>query len=393
MSTASEAKAPSARTAPRLVLPPAPPAAPASRLRPWSRLPWLLGVVLLTVSLVGATHVLHSRPTEPSGPDSKVPAERGFPDGPGVVCEGTVAVEGMPPEGVPLMPIQPGQVTEVLAYAGQAVHKGDILLRVHDEYFQQKLAEAEIGVRVAEGDLAKAQRGQEQYRHGVEAQRAAVEAAKHKVEAARATQHRLEGLQQKQMANADEVATARETAQAYQASVAAEEANLRRLEASRPDIEVEQATQGVARAKLLRDQARTALENCVLRAPSDGTVLRLNISQGMVIGPQLRQVPVQFAPAGPRIVRVEVPQEFAHRVQRGMAALVYDRINTQFTWRGTVKDVADAYLPRRGAVPEMLSLGGGDAWMLECTVELAPGAAPPRLFQRVRVSIGTHTEP
>src|SRR5262249_57634249 len=106
MSTASEPKAPSARTAPRLVLPPPLPCpVPHGRLQPWFRLSWLLGVVLLTVSLVGATHVLQSRPTEPSGQDTKAPAERGFSDSPGVVCEGMVAVEGMPPEGVPLLPV------------------------------------------------------------------------------------------------------------------------------------------------------------------------------------------------------------------------------------------------------------------------------------------------
>src|SRR5439155_19646908 len=138
----------------------------------------------------------------------------------------------------------------------------------------------------------------------------------------------------------------------------AEEANLRRLEASRPDIELDEAEKNVELARARVDEARIALDNCALKAKTDGTILRVYTHIGALITSQLRQPPVLFAPAGPRVVRAEVPQEFAHRVQVGMAATIQDVAIADLVWQGTVKRLSDAYLPRRGAGTDVLSLGG-----------------------------------
>src|SRR5439155_7337914 len=113
-------------------------------------------------------------------------------------------------------------------------------------------------------------------------------------------------------------------------------------------------------------------------------ILRINTAKGGVISGQTRQPPIQFAPAGPRVVRVDVSQEFADRVQVGLPAQVHDPAIADFTWQGTVKSIAPAYLPKRSAGTDMLSVGGNEAWVLECVVELAASANPPRLGQRVR---------
>jgi membrane fusion protein, multidrug efflux system len=393
MSTASEPMAPRPRPAPRLVLPPVPPPAPPARGRHWFRLSWLLGVALLTVSLVGASHVLHSRPADTPARDTKAPAERSFNGPPGVVCHGTVEIEGSA-NGYynALAPAQAGEVTEVLVYEGQNVKAGDILLRVNDEPFQTAVAQAEIGVRLAELDVAKAKRGLEQHRHGVEAKRAEVEATKHAVAAAEAKLHRAQVLVERKLGNEDEIKEGEETLNAAKQGVEAKEADLRRLEASKPEIEVQQAEESVALARDRVKQARAVLDHCVLKAPTDGTVLRLNVSKGVLLTAQTRQPPVVFAPAGPRIVRAEVEQEFAPRVQPGMPAAIFDdtNANAPVAWTGTVKRLADAYLPRRGAGETLSLTAGGEGRVLECVIELAPSQAPPRLGQRVRVNIGTH---
>src|SRR5262249_44840585 len=159
---------------------------------------WLLGLALLTASLVGASHVLHSRQTEPPA-NTKAPAERAAAGPHGVICHGTVAIDGVPPDGVPLAPAQPGEATEGLVYEGQTARKGDLLLRVDDEPAQQAVALAEIGVRVAEAQLAEAHQAQDRYRYGLEAQQAAVDAAKAKVAAGEAQVRRLEGLRAREM--------------------------------------------------------------------------------------------------------------------------------------------------------------------------------------------------
>ena len=81
----------------------------------WSRLPWLLGLALLTASLVGAGHVLHSRPTEPSGGgtrnDKSQTDRQTYPVGQGVYCHGTVDVESVYTNHA-LYPVQPGKIVD-----------------------------------------------------------------------------------------------------------------------------------------------------------------------------------------------------------------------------------------------------------------------------------------
>src|SRR5438128_2356838 len=114
----------------------------------WSRLPWLLGLALLTGSLVGAGHVLHSRPTDTSGGGTrgdKVPTERQpYSNGHGVYCHGTVDVESVYTNHA-LSPVQPGRVAEILTAESLSVRAGDILLRVDEAPFLEKVAEAMSG--------------------------------------------------------------------------------------------------------------------------------------------------------------------------------------------------------------------------------------------------------
>jgi multidrug resistance efflux pump len=351
----------------------------------WSRLPWVLGLALLTASLVGAGHVLQSRPGEAPDAPTAAPAER-TTGTPGVVTHGTVDVEG---GIVHLAPVQAGEVTEVLVYEGQTVRKGDILLRVNEEPFQQLVAKAEIGVAIAETLVAQARQAVEAARLGLDAQRSAVDAARSKVLAAEAELRRAKALKEALRGNDEQIAAAQEGVNALKAGQAAEEARLRAMEAGVPDAKIDEALKNVELRRQDLRAAQLALANCRLEAKSDGTVLRLNVSVGSVLGPQTRQAPVWFVPAGPRFVRAEVEQEFAHRVHLGQEAVVQDVENAAASWAGKVKRVADAFLPRRSNGEGLTISNGPEARTLECLIELAPTPTPPRLGQRVRVSLGT----
>jgi hypothetical protein len=74
-----------------------------------------------------------------------------------------------------------------------------------------------------------------------------------------------------------------------------------------------------------------------------------------------------------------------------MPAVLEDEPSTGFVWKGTVRRLAAAYLPRRG-VGESLALTP-ETRLLECVVDLDPAQPPPRLGQRLRVSIGTQRAP
>jgi multidrug resistance efflux pump len=381
------------RPAPRVMIsaPPAPPPA-----RTWFRLYWLAGIALLTASLVGASHVLNSRPT--TADTNKAPAERSFAGPAGVVCLGTVDLEIAPGGFIPLFPVQAGEVTDVLVYESQPVKKGDVLLKVDNEAQIQTVALAEVGVRLAEAQFAQAQQLAERYKAGVEAQSAAVEAGKHKITAAEFRLHRerdkFKAVNQTQTSNSDELNAVTEELNAAKSALAAEEGKLHEIQATRPDAKIREAEEGVAAARQKLEQARLALRKCVLEAPADGTILRINVAKGAVLGPQSRQAAMLFAPAGPRVVRAEVEQEFAHRVQAGMTAVVQDEAGGQSTWHGRVKRLGAAYLPKRSnGGPESFSFGGSDSRVLECLIELEPGQPQPLIGQKVRVNIGTHGGP
>jgi multidrug resistance efflux pump len=222
-----------------------------------------------------------------------------------------------------------------------------------------------------------------------------VEAAKHKITAAEIRlQHQKHLLEAFKQSNVDEINASTEDLSAAKAAVTAEEAKLRAIQATKPDVKVRQADEALTLARQRADEARLALKRCALEAPADGTVLRVAVTKGAILGPQTRQAPVLFAPTGPRIVRAEVDQEFAHRVQVSMTAVITDEANSQVVWQGRVKRLGAAYLPKRSAGgPESFSLSGSEPRVLECLVELDPGQPAPLLGQRVRVSIGTHSGP
>ena len=90
----------------------------------------------------------------------------------------------------------------------------------------------------------------------------------------------------------------------------------------RQDIEndIHRAEKEVAIMKARRDQARFALEECVLKAPRRGSVLRLLVGPGDVLSSQPKQPAVQFAIEGPLIVRADVEQEFVGRIAVGQSS-------------------------------------------------------------------------
>jgi multidrug resistance efflux pump len=247
---------------------------------------------------------------------------------------------------------------------------------------------------MAEAQLTQARQLADKYKAGLEAQQAKVNAAKYKISGAQIRLERQQRLLKIGQSNDEEINACYKDLDAGKALAAAEEAVLRDVQASKPDGKILEAAENLALARHGVDQARLAVRRCLLEAPADGTVLRLNVAKGAVLGPQSRQAPVFFAPNGPRVVRAEVPQEFAHRVQVEMRAVIQDEANGQVTWQGKVKRLGAAFLPKRAVGgPESMSLGGSDERVLECVVELDAGQALPLLGQRVRVNIGTHGGP
>jgi multidrug resistance efflux pump len=155
---------------------------------------------------------------------------------------------------------------------------------------------------------------------------------------------------------------------------------MRKLELVVPQDQVIAAEAEVEAKRAQRDEAREALTECAVRAPCAGEVLRVLVGPGDVAG---SQPALLFCPDRPRIVRAEVPQEFAGSVKAGQAALLEDDSRPGETWKGKVVRVSGWLTQRRSVLQEPAQRN--DIRTLECIVEPEANGRPLRIGQRMRV--------
>jgi multidrug resistance efflux pump len=204
--------------------------------------------------------------------------------------------------------------------------------------------------------------------------------------AAKAKRDAAQRLAIKSLGSNDEAKAASELVKALEAAARAEEAKLRAVEAADPATGMKLAEQEVEAKKAQLDKAEYNLRECTVRAPRDGIVLRVLVSEGDMLGPQPRQPAVQFCPAGPdvpRIVRAEVEQEFASRVALHQVARIQDDAGSETRWTGKVVRIGDWFTHRRSILLEPLQFN--DVRTLECIIAVEPSGPPLRIGQRVRV--------
>jgi HlyD family secretion protein len=232
----------------------------------------------------------------------------------------------------------------------------------------------------------------EQHQAQIARTKATAEAAKRRVEAAR---HSVAGRQRTQQirnigrdrpdpVTGEEVAEAQIKIYELEALWRAEMEQLNDLEHQDPSAKILRAKAELAAAEARLDQARQTLDDCTLRAPDLGVVLRVLVSPGDLVH-NGQQSAIEFCPDLPRIIRAEVDQEFAERLQVGQAAGIEDDVNPARTWTGTVQRLSSWYTQRRSANDDPTKLK--DVRTLECIVALEPDQPPVKIGQRVRVLI------
>jgi multidrug resistance efflux pump len=349
------------------------------------RLYLLLGLTVLLGCAVSMTAFQRSSRAEDREPGDGSPATAaGKPRG--VICLGDVDLE----RGITsLSVLQPGRVLALLVHENDSVAAGAVLLRLDDTVASLQVAEARVALEKANSQLSRARKAPDQHRARLEQQQQAIAAAGQQVAAARSLLTRKQKLAAAQQLGADELAAAQDGVKQLEAGERAERARLTELQLNDPALDVRQAELDVQLAQVRLNQALHALDECSLKAPEAGTVLRALVGPGDILPKQPNQPAVLFAPHGQRLVRAEVDQEFSGAVKVGQAALVQDDAPSGLTWRGRVLRVADWYTQRRNSVREPFQLQ--DVRTVECLIALDAGQALPRLGQRVRVTIGIET--
>jgi membrane fusion protein (multidrug efflux system) len=346
----------------------------------WRRIPYAawVGVALLIVSLTGvglglSTHASNGSPSPPPGKAEMQKA----------VALGHVDVE----QGLtPLHPLQPGRVVDVPVTEGQEVVEGTPLVYLDDSLALIQIREAEAALAEAEVRLEQAQSLEKQLQVKIKAQQAAVEAKKRERDAAREKRDQADRLRRNQLGSEEDYRFAEQTVLALDKGVEAEQAQLDLLKTTASEItplEAKRAQQDIDAKQAQLDKALLALRHCTVWAPSNGTVLRVQVSAGQPVSTETQQPAILFAPEGPRIIRAEVEQEFAARIAVGQKTVIQDDSTGIGSWTGKVRRLSDWFAHRRSILLEPLQFN--DVRTLEAIIDLDPDQKPLRIGQRVRV--------
>jgi multidrug resistance efflux pump len=338
-----------------------------------------VGLAALALSTAGAIFAL--TPNGAKGQRTPEPTTGARPGAP-VVCYGTIDVE---PGVLPLYPMQAGRVIDVPVHENQNVKKGAVLLRLDNRLAKSQLDQAKADADAAEADLALARKLTEQLAAKTAQQQAAIDAATHELHAAERSFERKKQLEKDKLLNPLEVAAAEELVNKAKAAVRAEEARMRELKLTDPKLQIDRAEAQAAAKKAQLDKAQLALDEDQLLAPTDGQVLQVFVGAGSLLAPDPRQPALYFAPAGPRIVRAEIEQEFANRLVVGQSVKIQDEYGNGPERPGKVARIADWYTRSRMQVQDPMRALSSDVRTLECIVTMEPGQPGFRLGQRVRV--------
>lgn len=346
---------------------------------------WLLLLVLLAVSTPAAgllfSYSARVAPTASGERDQE--KSSGSEEEKGVVCFGQVDLT----HGVTaLVPLQPGRVAELLVEEGQTVAEGTVLVRLDDRTAKCRVSEAQAALDEAELRLKQTRKLPEQHKSRIAQQKDSVDAMQERLSAAKRQLERQEKFAQKDIANEKDVDISKNHVRELEAMLRGEKKRLDDLKKQDNEDDIRRAEKEVEVMKARRDQAQIALDECVLKAPRRGTVLRLLVGPGDVLGSQSKQPAVQFAAQGPQIVRADVEQEFVGRIAVGQPATVQDETRLGRPWKGKVERIANWVTQRRSVLHEPLEFT--DVRTVEVIITLDSGQPPLRIGQRVRVRIG-----
>jgi HlyD family secretion protein len=350
-------------------------------MKPLSRVLGLLALASVGAGSVAAVWMLKHRPVTTRALSEEV-APVAHSGGGSVVCFGYVDLDG----GVrTLAPLQPGRVAEVLVREGDTVSTGAVLLRLENHRARLHVEQAHAVFEAAKVQLAQAQVLPQQQRSRVAQQQAVLEVVRHRLSSAGHMLARKQKLKKLDLITAEEAAAVEDQVKELTALEGAELEKLTELRLRDPVLDVRRAETEVNLARARLEEAQQALDECLLKAPEAGKVLRVLAAPATVLSGQPNQAALVFCPNEPRLIRAEVEQEFAEQVQEGQLAEVEDDIRTGNPCNGHVIRVSDWYAQRRAIMQEPLQLV--DVRTVECLIALDPGQTTLRIGQRVRVTI------
>lgn len=330
----------------------------------------LIASTALGLALVWPHTPLDATPTSRQSPPARL------------VCYGYVDTRYGP---LLLQPARAGRVVEVFVKEKQVVSKDTPLVQIDDRLAKLREDEATLAIRAAEVQLARAKNGLIQYQAKQVQAQAAFEVARINLESAKHSLAMAEKMYKDGTANQGHVDLARDHRNQAKAMVQVEENKIAELKAIDPNLDVKLAQLELDRGQVQLQQARQDREEYTIKAPVEGTILRLSAQEGDLVSPTSPRPAIWLAPKDGLIVRAEVSQEFADRAVAGLKVRVEDEANGSLVAEGTIGEVSDWFLPRRQFSASPTSINTG--LTLDCVVNLESRHPHLRIGQRVRVRV------
>jgi multidrug resistance efflux pump len=343
-----------------------------------------IGVLLLGVTLTQAHWLLFGCA---GGTPVSDPSAAAHPPWAGriVVATGYVDVEG----GITPLQALPGRVAAIAIHEDQTVTAGTVLLQMDNRQALALLRQAEADVEGARAGCDEARLLTDQRALKEAQQLAAIDATRNRLKAAEELLARREELDRAQLAGAHETRAARASVAEARAVLHVEENKLAELRLNDPKLAQRRAGAALRARQGRLEEAQLAVQECELKAPVDGTVLRIQVSKGEMLGKEPKRPAILFCPQAPRIIRAEVEQEFAPRVFLKQKVMIEDDTVSGGHWTGQVTRLSDWYTHRRSIILEPLQQN--DVRTLECIITVDPGQPSLRIGQRVRVKLQTNS--
>ncbi len=250
-----------------------------------SKLAWTVAALLAVVVVVLIYLLLQRGPAEPqtaASPDEGTGKASATP----TASSGNIALDSkgyiMPVQRILVSPKVSGMITKLFILEGRRVKKGDVLAQVEDIDYRADLEHVESTLEAARQRLGEIETSRPQ-----EIGQATAELARSKAEFAqlKADFERSRELYFKQKALSQlEYELAESKFRAEEQHVRSLEFALGLMDSSRGKrLAAAQAEVKVAQADLAKAQWR--LDNCTIRAPINGTILKKNAEEGNLVNP------------------------------------------------------------------------------------------------------------
>lgn len=227
-----------------------------------------------------------------------------------------------------------GRVGEVLVKVNDTVFAGEALIRLEDEEARNRHAKAELQYTLRKRARSTATgRSAERRRH-----EDAVTDAESAVVTARAAVDRAAAA--KRAGKGDDVATARKNLANAQQQLRDRRAELAKFETDAPASAAGDPEGLFATARLDLRGAEAALDNLIIRAPIDATVLQINLRAGELASPSAQQPLLVLGDISKLRVRAEIDERDYGEIKVGQRVVVRSPAFRGRDVAGTVSSIA-----------------------------------------------------